>query len=72
MREEAELLSGELRIPYATNLVDEVLLRKDVDLVVILCPPTHHSQIAVKALGQSFQEGGKKKEFNFNFKPEYF
>ncbi len=52
MREEAEILAGELDIPYATNLVDEVLLRKDVDLVVILCPPANHSQIAVKALGE--------------------
>ena len=31
--------------------MDDVLLRKDVDLVVILCPPSLHSQIAVKALG---------------------
>ena len=24
---------------------------KDVDLIVVACPPSHHSQIAVKALG---------------------
>ena len=27
------------------------MLRKDVDLIVIIGPPSHHSQIAVKALG---------------------
>ena len=31
--------------------MDDVLLRKDVELVFILCPPNLHSQIAVKALG---------------------
>ncbi len=51
-RDEADLVASELEIPFATNRVDEVLLRKDVDLVVILCPPAQHSQIAVKALGK--------------------
>lgn len=31
--------------------MDDVLLRKDVELVLVLCPPNLHSQIAVKALG---------------------
>ena len=31
--------------------VDDVLLKKDVALIIILCPPSLHSQIAVKALG---------------------
>lgn len=31
--------------------VDDVLLRKDVDLVFIICQPDLHAQIAVKALG---------------------
>ena len=50
--EEAEVAAKELKIPYATNRIDDVLLRKDVDLIIILCPPAHHSQIAVKALGK--------------------
>ncbi len=49
--DEAESAAKDLNIPFATSRVDEVLLRKDVDLVVILCPPSHHSQISVKALG---------------------
>jgi len=40
-----------LDIPFSTCRIDDVLLRKDVDLILILCPPSHHSQIAVKALG---------------------
>ena len=28
-----------------------MLLKKDVALIIILCPPSLHSQIAVKALG---------------------
>uniref|UniRef100_T1JKZ9 Gfo/Idh/MocA-like oxidoreductase N-terminal domain-containing protein n=1 Tax=Strigamia maritima TaxID=126957 RepID=T1JKZ9_STRMM len=49
--EVAATLATELEIPFYTNLVDDVLLRKDVDLVYIVCPPNLHSQIAVKALG---------------------
>lgn len=49
--EAAETIAEELDIPFFTNKVDEVLLRKDVDLVCIICPPHLHSQIAVKALG---------------------
>lgn len=50
-KEAAEKVASELDIPFATDKVDEVLLRKDVDLVCIICPPHLHSQIAVKALG---------------------
>ena len=50
--DEAEVEATEMNIPYATNKIDEVLLRKDVDLIIIMCPPSHHLQIAVKALGQ--------------------
>ena len=49
--EEAASTAFSLDIPFATNRIDDVLLRKDVDLIVILCSPLHHSQIAVKALG---------------------
>jgi len=48
---EAETAAQSLNIPFSTSRVDEVLLRKDVGLVVVLCPPSLHSQIAVKALG---------------------
>ena len=49
--EEAAATAFSLDIPFATNRIDDVLLRKDVDLILILCSPLHHSQIAVKALG---------------------
>lgn len=48
---EAEDASKELSIPFHTNKIDDVLLRKDVDLVFIICAPFLHSQICVKALG---------------------
>jgi len=48
---EAEAVASDLHIPFYTSRVDDVLLRPDVGLVVILCPPNLHSQIAVKALG---------------------
>ena len=48
---DAQNTAKELSIPFWTNKVDDVLLRKDVELVFILCPPNLHSQIAVKALG---------------------
>lgn len=48
---EAEDVSKELNIPFFTNKIDDVLLKKDVDLVFINCPPFLHSQISVKALG---------------------
>ncbi|XP_055593566.1 glucose-fructose oxidoreductase domain-containing protein 1-like [Uranotaenia lowii] len=48
---EAEEIALELQIPFFTSKIDDVLLRKDVDLVFITCPPHLHSQISVKALG---------------------
>ncbi|XP_055637488.1 glucose-fructose oxidoreductase domain-containing protein 1 [Toxorhynchites rutilus septentrionalis] len=48
---EAEETALELQIPFFTSKIDDVLLRKDVDLVFITCPPYLHSQISVKALG---------------------
>lgn len=47
----AEEIAKELEIPYYTNKIDNVLLRKDVDLIFILCSPNIQAQIAVKALG---------------------
>ncbi|CAL8113070.1 unnamed protein product [Orchesella dallaii] len=49
--QDAHITAKELGIPFWTNKVDDVLLRKDVELVLVLCPPNLHSQIAVKALG---------------------
>ena len=54
--EEAAATAFALDIPFATNRIDDVLLRKDVDLILILCSPLHHSQIAVKALGNDRQD----------------
>lgn len=48
---EAEEIAKELNISFYTNKIDDVLLKKDVDLVFITCPPYLHSQISVKALG---------------------
>lgn len=48
---EAEAAARELSISFYTNKIDDVLLKKDVDLVFIICPPYLHSQISVKALG---------------------
>jgi len=48
---EAEDTARTLRVTFYTSKVDDVLLRKDVDMVMIYCPPSLHSQIAVKALG---------------------
>lgn len=47
----AQEIAHELEIPFCTNKIDDVLLRKDVDLIFIMCSPNLHSQIAVKALG---------------------
>lgn len=48
---EAEEAAKLLNISFYTNKIDDVLLKKDVDLVFIVCPPHLHSQISVKALG---------------------
>lgn len=48
---EAENAARELSIPFYTNRIDDVLLKKDVDMVFVICAPFLHSQISVKALG---------------------
>uniref|UniRef100_A0A6V7KMC2 Gfo/Idh/MocA-like oxidoreductase N-terminal domain-containing protein n=3 Tax=Bracon brevicornis TaxID=1563983 RepID=A0A6V7KMC2_9HYME len=48
---EAAEISNDLDIPFYTSRIDDVLLRKDVDLIFIMCSPNLHAQIAVKALG---------------------
>lgn len=48
---ETEELASDLNIETYTTKIDDVLLRKNVDLVFVVCPPYLHSQISVKALG---------------------
>ena len=64
--EEAQQNADELDIPFATNRVDDVLLRKNVDLILILSPPSLHSQIAVKALGIRYLFSHSKNLFNWS------
>ncbi|KAH9374560.1 hypothetical protein HPB48_008146 [Haemaphysalis longicornis] len=47
----AKEAASELGIPFYTSKEDEVLLRKSVDFLCIMCPPHQHAKIAVKALG---------------------
>lgn len=49
--QDAQEAAKDLTIPFSTNKIDDVLLRKDVDLIFVLCPPNLHAQISVKALG---------------------
>ncbi|CAH2091342.1 unnamed protein product [Euphydryas editha] len=49
--QEAESTAKELKIPFFTNKIDDVLLKKNVSLVFIVCAPNLHAQISVKALG---------------------
>ncbi|KAM8715687.1 hypothetical protein ACLKA7_002694 [Drosophila subpalustris] len=48
---EAKETSSAQNVAFHTNVIDEVLLRKDVDLVFIVCQPFLHAEISVKALG---------------------
>lgn len=48
---EAAEVAEALSIPFHTSRIDDVLLRKDVDLIFVMCSPNLHAQIAVKALG---------------------
>ncbi|OXU28547.1 hypothetical protein TSAR_006144 [Trichomalopsis sarcophagae] len=48
---EASEVASDLEIPFYTSRIDDVLLRRDVDLIFIMCSPNLHAQIAVKALG---------------------
>jgi predicted dehydrogenase len=49
--EEAEKTAKLLNIPFYTSKIDDVLLRKDVDLIFVMTKPLLHSQISVKGLG---------------------
>lgn len=48
---ESEEIAKQLQIEFHTSKIDDVLLRKNVDLVFIICPPYLHAEISVKALG---------------------
>lgn len=48
---EAKETANAQNVAFYTNVIDEVLLRKDVDLVFIVCQPFLHAEISVKALG---------------------
>lgn len=50
-QEEAAELARTLGVPFSSQRVEDVLLHKDVDLVVISCSPHLQTPIAVKALG---------------------
>lgn len=50
-RADAERTATVLGIPFYTTKIDEVVLRKNVDLIIIFSDPHLHSQISVKALG---------------------
>lgn len=48
--QKAETAAKLLNINYFTNKIDDVLLRKDVDLILVICSPHLQAQISVKAL----------------------
>jgi predicted dehydrogenase len=48
--EKTNVVADELRIPFSTTSLDEILVRSDVDLVVVVAPPNRHAEITVKAL----------------------
>ncbi|KAK3085245.1 hypothetical protein FSP39_000559 [Pinctada imbricata] len=50
-KEEAHSLADHLDVAFFSSKVDEVLLNKDVDVVVVTCPPHMQAPITVKALG---------------------
>ncbi|XP_077296584.1 glucose-fructose oxidoreductase domain-containing protein 1 [Arctopsyche grandis] len=47
----AEAAARDLTVAFYTDSIDALLLRKDVNLVFVLCAPNLHAQISVKALG---------------------
>ena len=49
--EEADHIAQKFGIEFSSSNMDDVLLHKDVGLLIIASPPITHSQIAVKALG---------------------
>ena len=51
-QDEVEDLASEMRVPFFSIRIDDVLLNHRVDLVCIHIPPSLTRQIAVKSLGR--------------------
>lgn len=49
-KQQAKEMANEYKVPFHTSKIDELLLREDVDLVCVLCPPHVRAEVAVKAL----------------------
>lgn len=49
-KQQAKEMAEEYKVPFHTAKIDELLLREDVDLVCVLCPPHVRAEVAVKAL----------------------
>ena len=49
-KQKAKEMAEEYKVQFYTNKIDELLLREDVDLVCVLCPPHIRAEVAVKAL----------------------
>jgi len=50
-QEDADEAAHRLDIGFSTCNMDDVLLHKEIGLLMVLCSPVNHAQIAVKALG---------------------
>ncbi|XP_065828840.1 glucose-fructose oxidoreductase domain-containing protein 2-like [Oscarella lobularis] len=48
--EKARTLANEFDVPFHTSTLGDILIRSDVELVMILTPPYLHAEISVKAL----------------------
>ena len=47
---QAQVMAHKHDVSFATSRIDELLLKEDVDLLVVLCPPHQRADVAVKAL----------------------
>ena len=65
--EAAKEAAEELDIPFHTHKIDDVLLKKEVDLVFIMCQPILQKIIAVKALGIGKHVVCDRPGVNYNF-----
>jgi predicted dehydrogenase len=48
-RENAEIFAREIGVSFATDNLDELLNRKDIDVIDICTPPATHHEIAIRA-----------------------
>ena len=49
-QQRAKDVAEEFDIKFSTSTIDDLLLREDVDLVCVLCPPHQRAEVAVKTL----------------------